>query len=139
MNWVSTGELPDPDEIERLLEHAHRSYLALDEGEVADYIPALAETPPDLFGICLYGVSGRMYAVGDPEAQFTIQSVAKPFVLALVCEMVGADAIRSTLGVNSTGMAFNSVVAIEIHPEHVANPMVIPGAIWSERPEHRDE
>lgn len=129
MNWVSTGELPDPDEIERLLEQAHRSYLALDEGEVADYIPALAEMSPDLFGICLYGVSGRMYAVGDSEAQFTIQSVAKPFVFALVCEMVGADAVRSTLGVNSTGMAFNSVVAVEIHPEHVANPMVNAGAI----------
>lgn len=129
MSWISTGDLPGGDEIERLLSEAHRAVVDLDEGEVADYIPALARVSPDLFGICLYGVSGRKYAIGDTEVPFTIQSVSKPFVFALVCEMVGAEAARTALGVNSTGMAFNSVVAVEIHPDHVANPMVNAGAI----------
>lgn len=129
MTWVSTGDLPGISEIERLLSEAHRAVLPMSEGEVADYIPALARVSPDLFGICLYGVSGRKYSVGDSEVAFTIQSVSKPFVFALVCEMIGADEARKALGVNSTGMAFNSVVAIEIHPDHVANPMVNAGAI----------
>ena len=40
-------------------------------------------------------------------------SVAKPFVFALVCEACGAEDVRQRLGVNATGLAFNSVAAIE--------------------------
>ena len=45
MSWISTGELPDADEVQRLLEDAYRSLLPLEDGAVAAYIPALATTP----------------------------------------------------------------------------------------------
>ncbi len=66
---------------------------------------------------------------GDVDVAFTIMSVAKPFVFALVCEAIGADDARRQLGVNSTGLPFNSVEAIERSGDGRTNPMVNPGAI----------
>ena len=36
-------------------------------------------------------------------------SVSKPFVFALVCQTMGAEEVREKLGVNATGLAFNSL------------------------------
>ena len=75
-----------------------------DDGQVADYIPALAEASPDLFGIAIVGVRGRAAGVGDSTHPFTIQSVVKPFLFALVCEALGHREVRERLGVNATGL-----------------------------------
>ena len=56
-------------------------------------------------------------------------SVAKPFVFALVCQILGPEEARRLLGVNSTGLAFNSLSAIEASADGRTNPMVNPGAI----------
>ena len=37
-------------------------------------------------------------------------------MFALVLEAIGADEARRRLGVNSTGLPFNSVMAIELSP-----------------------
>ena len=47
----------------------------------------------------------------------TPQRVAKPFVLALVCQALGADLVREKVGVNSTGLPFDSVVAFDRDPK----------------------
>ncbi len=49
---ISTGALPGDEIITGLLTDAHARFRAVDEGEVASYIPVLANTPPELFGIC---------------------------------------------------------------------------------------
>ena len=46
--------------------------------------PHIDKVPRNLFGICVVGVEGSMYAVGDADQEFSIQSVSKPFVFALV-------------------------------------------------------
>ena len=91
--------------------------------------PALAQAPPELFGICVVGARGGVYGVGDAEVEFTIMSVAKPFVFALVCATFGPEEMRSRVGVNATGLPFNSLTAIEQGHEGRTNPMVNPGAI----------
>jgi glutaminase len=55
-------------------------------------------------------------------------SVAKPFVFALVCQAVGPDEVRERVGVNATGLAFNSLKAIKRGAAGRTNPMVNPGA-----------
>src|SRR5690606_6951062 len=55
--------------------------------------------------------------------------VAKPFVFALVCEAAGPARTRDCLGVNATGLPFNSVAAVERSPDGRTNPMVNAGAI----------
>jgi len=85
--------------------------------------------PPDLFGICVVATHGAVFSVGDAEFEFAIMSVAKPFVFALVCQSLGPEDARRLLGVNSTGLAFNSLSAIERSADGRTNPMVNPGAI----------
>jgi glutaminase len=126
---VSTGDLPGLETIRELLEAAHRVYGTVGEGVVADYIPALAEASPDLFGIAVAGVGGQVLGVGDSAHAFTIQSVAKPFQFALVCEALGHSEVRERLGVNATGLPFDSVMAVELAADGLTNPMVNAGAI----------
>lgn len=126
---VSTGRMPEPAAVVALVEEAHRRYAPVAEGQVADYIPALAKAEPGLFGICVAGVDGGVFAVGDAERPFSIQSMSKPFVFALVCQALGGGQAREKIGVNATGLAFNSVMAIELNPERTMNPMVNAGAI----------
>jgi glutaminase len=127
--WVSTGTLPSDEEVRAIVEAGYGHFRHLGEGKVADYIPALAKASPDAFGVCVVGVRGRVFAIGDAEQEFTIQSISKLFVFALVCDNLGPDEARRKLGVNSTGLPFNSVMGIELNEDRTMNPMVNAGAL----------
>jgi glutaminase len=126
---ISTGHLAAPPEVETLIRAAYQRYKGLDDGKVADYIPALAKVSRELFGICVVGTSGATFAIGDATHEFSIQSVSKPFVFALVSEFIGAEEARRKIGANATGLPFNSVMAIELNADRTMNPMVNAGAI----------
>jgi len=76
------GSLPSDEDIRSIVEAGYERFRHEDEGRVADYIPALAEASPDTFGVCVAGVHGRIFAIGDAEQEFTIQSISKLFVFA---------------------------------------------------------
>ena len=126
---VSTGLLPSEEEVVAVVVEAYERYRGLRDGTVADYIPALAKASADQFGICLVGVRGRAVAIGDADRAFSMQSISKVFTFALVCEEIGYRRARDLLGVNSTGLPFNSVMAIELNVDRTINPMVNAGAI----------
>lgn len=126
---ASTGAMPGWNDIETLLQQAHQRSVNLTDGVVADYIPILAHTDPELFGICLAEVDGDLHLAGDALYEFSIQSISKAFVYALVCQELGHDVVGDRIGVNNTGLAFNSVVALELNDGHPMNPMVNAGAI----------
>jgi glutaminase len=75
--------------------------------------PALAQASPEPFGICVVGARGGVDGVGDDDVEFTIMSVAKPFVFALICAALGPEDVRRRIGLNATGLPFNSPTAIE--------------------------
>jgi glutaminase len=127
--YVSTGHLPPPEHIQALVTEAWELFRADTNGESSQVYPALARVPADLFGVCVVGVTGRVFAAGDHEHPFTIMSVSKPFVFALVCEALGVETVRERVGVNATGFPFNSLAAIERDPHGRTNPMVNSGAI----------
>lgn len=126
---VSNGRLPSPECVQTLIEETHAKFRPVGEGANADYIPALAAVPTELFGLCLTEVSGVVHEAGETNVPFSIQSVSKPFVFALICQAIGEDAAREKLGANSTGLPFNSVLAIERSKDGTTNPMVNAGAI----------
>lgn len=126
---VSTGHLPPRHRVSELVAQAHERYRTNVDGANSTVYPALADADPDLFGICLAQADGRLHLAGDVEAPFTIMSVAKPFVFALVCEAIGPAASRRLLGVNATGRPFNSLGAVEYGGTGLTNPMVNSGAM----------
>lgn len=126
---VSTGRRRASTRVQTLIDAAHERFRDDDRGANASHYPALASVPRDLFGICVAGVDGTVMEVGDSRHPFTIMSVAKPFVLALVIEAIGADEVRDRVGVDATGLPFDSVMALELHPRRLTNPMVNTGAL----------
>jgi len=127
--YVSTGHLPPPEMVRSLVSEAYERFKTTTDGRNSEVYPALARVPSDLFGICVVGTNGSVYAIGDAEHEFSIMSVSKPFVFALVCQLLGPDQARDRLGVNSTGLPFNSLAGIERAPDGRTNPMVNSGAI----------
>lgn len=124
-----TGALPPRSRVAELVAEAHARYVGLDEGAVADYIPVLAAADPARFGLSVVGVDGASHEVGDVGVAFSIQSISKAFVFALVCEELGHEAVHERVGVNNTGLAFNSLIAMELNGGSPMNPMVNAGAI----------
>jgi glutaminase len=127
--FVSTGRLPGEELVQQLVVEAHERYRTNDDGALSQVYPALERVPRALFGICVAGNGGDVHAAGDVEAELTIMSVSKPFLYALVCEQLGRDEMRRLVGVNSTGLPFNSLEAVERSGDGRTNPMVNPGAI----------
>jgi len=128
--FVSTGDLPERGQVQRLVDEAYERYRHDDEGETSTY-PALARVRRSLFGVCVADTHGATYAVGDVDVEFSIMSVSKPFVFALVCSLLGPAVVREKVGVNSTGLPFNSLAAVERSHDARTNPMVNAGAIAS--------
>ncbi len=124
-----------PGEIQAVIDAAYARYRTLEAGKNADYIPALADVDPHLFGIALVTADGRVYTAGDVKTEVSIQSISKVFTMAQVIQEQGLDSIATRIGVDATGMRFNSLVAVEAvrgvvgagEPE--MNALVNPGAI----------
>ncbi|MET3908613.1 glutaminase [Bradyrhizobium sp. S3.3.6] len=126
--YVSTGHLPSPEAVQSLVNEAQRRFKSNRDGENSQVYPALARVPSELFGVCVVGTSGHVYGAGDLDYEFSIMSVSKPFLFALVCETIGPEEARAKLGANATGLPFNSLAAIE-QGSGRTNPMVNAGAI----------
>src|SRR3954452_21850771 len=126
------GAQSDPQSV---VNAAYAKYKTLKEGKNADYIPALAKVDPNLFGIALVTVDGKVYTAGDLKTEVSIQSISKVFTMAQVIQEQGLDSVANRIGVDATGARFNSIIAIEGAklmsgagaPE--MNPLVNPGAI----------
>jgi glutaminase len=116
------------DELTIIVKKVHAHYLGNLGGEPADYIPELAKVPPDQFGIALALPSGRIVAVGDAQAGFTIQSISKAFCYALLVDMVGAADTAKVVGVQPSSDPFNTI-ALDATTHLPFNPMVNTGAI----------
>ena len=113
------------------LDNAYAKFKDLKEGKNADYIKELANVDPNIFGIVLVTVDGQVFTAGDIDSRVSIQSISKVFTAARVIEEQGAKAVFDKIGVDATGLRFNSIVAIELQKGKEINPLVNPGAIAS--------
>ena len=118
-------------DMQELVNTAHSQFKDVKEGANANYIPILDTVPSDLFGVAIVTADGEVYVAGDVDYIFSIQSVAKPFTAALVMQQQGPEAIREKIGVEPTGLPFNSKLAIELLQQRSVNPLVNAGAIAS--------
>ncbi|OXB09174.1 glutaminase [Flavobacterium plurextorum] len=115
--------------IENTLNEAFNKFKDLKEGKNADYIKELANVDPNIFGIALVTADGAVYTKGDITSMVSIQSISKVFTMAKVIEEEGPQFLQDKIGVNATGLPFNSIVAVEMNKGDKINPLVNPGAI----------
>ncbi len=97
-------------------------------GKVAGYIPELAKIDPDKLGIALKTIDGTLYAAGDANEPFSIQSISKVFATSLVFSVIGDDLWRR-VGKEPSGSSFNSLVQLEYENGIPRNPLINAGAI----------
>src|SRR6188768_4119838 len=110
------------EQIEKALNDAFNKFKDLKEGKNADYIKELANVDPKIFGIAIVTNDGQVYSKGDISSMVSIQSVSKVFVCAQIIDELGAQAIQDKIGVDATGLAFNSIIAVEEHRGKEINP-----------------
>jgi glutaminase len=120
---------PAPADFQRVVDEAYAKFKDLQEGKNADYIPILTTVPSDLFGVVIATRDGKLFTAGDIDYRFSIQSVSKPFTAALIMQQQNPEVLREKIGVEPTGLAFNSKMALEIYEDRSVNPMVNAGAI----------
>ena len=100
------------EQLEKWVEE-NRGHVVL--GTTAQYIPALGNEDPSQLGICIIDEEGKVYAAGDTEKEFTLQSVSKALSFIAVCCHSGLDYVLERVDVEPTGEAFNSIIPFEIH------------------------
>lgn len=97
-------------------------------GEVADYIPALANVDPDQFGIAIATIDGQTFGIGDYQCKFSIQSISKAFTLSMVIRHIGSQ-LWEYVGKEPSGTPFNSLVQLERENGIPRNPFINAGAL----------
>jgi glutaminase len=125
-----SGTVPITDsDLQRVVNEAYDKFKGDTSGKNADYIPYLASVPSNLFAVVIVTVDGKIFSAGDTNYAFSIQSCSKVFTLAQIMEESGEEAVFEKIGVEPTGMPFNSVVALGMHNNKAINPLVNAGAI----------
>ena len=121
--------------IQKTIEQAYIKFKPVIDGQNASYIPYLAKADSALFGIAVVTVDGQIFKIGNADHNFPVESVSKIFTLADVIQKKGADTVLHKVGVNATGLPFNSVLAVELSNDKLSgsppagNPLVNAGAI----------
>ncbi|WP_331776062.1 glutaminase [Sulfurospirillum sp. 1612] len=100
----------------------------LEQGKVADYIPALGRVNPNQFAMSLQLFDGTTFGVGDVDTKFSIQSISKVFTFTLALDLY-EKTLHERVGIEPSGNPFNSLVQLEYEKGIPRNPFINAGAI----------
>ncbi len=99
------------------------------DGNVASYIPQLAKVDPDLFGISIQTLDGKVFNIGNTDNKFCIQSCSKPISYCLALQEHGLDHVSNHIGKEPSGNKFNAIGFDDNNKPF--NPLINAGAIMS--------
>jgi glutaminase len=77
-------------DMQTAVSQAHKRYKPDRSGTIPDFVPRLSKISPDLYGVVLVRVDGKIFEAGDTRIPFVLTAVAAPFTAALVAEQHGA-------------------------------------------------
>lgn len=120
----------DLSQIPAIIKDCYEAVKGVNSGEVADYIPQLANVNPDLFGVGFCDVYGNKVVYGDTSELFCLQSSSKPLSYCLARtleEEVGAPQVHDHVGFEPSGRAFNEFCLNRDGLPH--NPLINAGAM----------
>nr|ALN69377.1 glutaminase variant 2 [Rattus norvegicus] len=119
--------IPDFEEFTGHVDRIFEDAKELTGGKVAAYIPHLAKSNPDLWGVSLCTVDGQRHSVGHTKIPFCLQSCVKPLTYAISVSTLGTDYVHKFVGKEPSGLRYNKLSLNEEGIPH--NPMVNAGAI----------
>ncbi|XP_017708841.1 PREDICTED: glutaminase liver isoform, mitochondrial isoform X1 [Rhinopithecus bieti] len=119
--------IPDFKEFTGHVDRIFEDAKELTGGKVAAYIPQLAKSNPDLWGVSLCTVDGQRHSVGHTKIPFCLQSCVKPLTYAISISTLGTDYVHKFVGKEPSGLRYNKLSLNEEGIPH--NPMVNAGAI----------
>ena len=113
--------------LEQIIE---RNRYLINQGKVADYIPALSKSNPNNIGVCMIDKNENIYMAGDYSIKFTIQSISKVMSLLLALIDNGEEKVFKQIDYEPTEEPFNTLFKLDL-PNTVkpTNPMINSGAI----------
>jgi len=89
--FQGTLVIPDFEDFSRKTTRIFDDVKLNTSGIQAQYIPPLAEAEPERFGVAIVTIDGQVFAHGDHEMDFSIQSMCKPFNYCFAVEELGAE------------------------------------------------
>ena len=102
----------------------------VNQGKVANYIPALERANKHTLSAAVYLPDGRHFEAGDISERFSLQSISKVLTLALVLMEKGEEYVFTRVGMEPTGDPFNSIIKLErVSAGKPLNPMINAGAL----------
>jgi glutaminase len=115
---------------ENFLEHLVHEAERNKEGQVANYIPELANVNQELTAIAVQSIDGRPCSYSNASLHpVTLQSTAKMIPLIGLLEEVGFDQLFQWVKVEPSGDDFASITRLEQFGPKPSNPMLNAGAI----------
>jgi|TARA_B110000091_G_scaffold200483_1_gene231272 glutaminase len=113
--------------IEKILNTIYRDVRKTNKGNVAKYIPELANIDASKFGISVCLTSGEQFSVGNAHEHFSLQSCSKPLSYCIAYDEHGKDYVHKHVGYEPSGMSFNAHILNKKGLPH--NPLINAGAI----------
>lgn len=99
------------------------------QGNVADYIPALADVAADRLAVAVCLPDGTLFQAGDAQTRFSIQSISKALSLTVALTRYDDSEIWQRVGKEPSGQPFNSLVQLELEQGKPRNPFINAGAL----------
>lgn len=99
-------------------------------GNLADYIPILANGNKKDLGLGIYNIDNTYIESGDTGKKFSIQSVSKIFSLICALNDIGLEKFLMKVDLEPSGDRFNSLIKLEtVEKNKPLNPFINGGAI----------
>ena len=117
------------DEIKSIIQEIYDEIKEDNQGNVATYIPELADVDDTLFGITAVTVDGQVFQIGDIDKKFCVQSCSKPITYGIAIENYGEEVVHNFVGKEPSGRNFNELCLNEDGLPH--NPLINSGSIMS--------
>ena len=119
--------IPEFDRFSGDIEKIFEKVSLNEDGEVASYIPQLANVDPGQFGMSLCTIDGQRFSLGDYKTDFCVQSCTKPVNYCLALEENGEAKVHQHIGCEPSGHSFNELSLNQQLRPH--NPMINSGAM----------
>lgn len=112
--------------VKKIEKSIKKSERFIEEGELATYIPELANVDPNGFALSIVTTTGDVYNFGDIDTVFSMQSISKVISLIMALNDNTIQDVFEKVGTEPTKYKFNSLIPIDDKP---SNPLINAGAI----------